>query len=143
MAYYSFTRAISAGLPIDVYNHGRMRRDFTYIDDVAQAIVKLLPIPPPEAMAALGMAVAGMAPHLIYNVGNNVPIELGRFISVIEAAVGRHAERRYLPMQPADVIETSADVSRLATVTGYKPSTSIETGIGRFVEWYKEYKSDG
>jgi UDP-glucuronate 4-epimerase len=143
MAYYSFTRAISEGLPIDVYNHGRMRRDFTYIDDVTEAIAKLLPIAPAKAMMSLGADATDTVPHLIYNVGNNAPIELGRFINVIEAAVGRQAELRYLPMQPGDVIETSADVSRLTAVTGYRPSTSIETGIGRFVAWYREHGARG
>ncbi len=140
MAYYSFTSAVLQGRPIDVYNHGRMKRDFTYVDDVTEAIARLLLVPPAAAAPRLGLEAAGAAPHLIYNVGNNAPVELGRFIATIEQSVGRKAELRYLPMQPGDVMETSADVSRLAAVTGFRPSTSLEAGIGRFVAWYREHR---
>ena len=129
MAYYSFTKAIIEGKPIDVFNHGRMQRDFTYIDDVVEAIVRLIEAPPLTEGAA--------PPHVIYNVGNHTPIELDRFINVIESAVGRTAERRYLPMQPGDVPATYADVRRLTAAVGFAPRTTIEHGIGQFVAWYR------
>lgn len=136
MAYYAFTEAIEAGRTIDVYNHGQMRRDFTYIDDVTQAIVRLMDRPP---SAAVPDAVTGKAPHQIYNIGNHTPVPLERFIAAIEAALGRTAIKRYLPMQAGDVPETFADVGRLARVTGFQPSTPLEDGIARFVAWYRAY----
>lgn len=132
MAYYAFTRAILEGRPIDVFNHGEMQRDFTYVDDVVEALVRLTDLPPANGGG-------GDAPHTIYNVGNHTPIALSRFIAVIEAALGRQASRRYLPMQPGDVPATYADVERLARVTGFAPRTSIEDGITRFVAWYRAY----
>jgi UDP-glucuronate 4-epimerase len=137
MAYYMFTKAIDEGRPIDVYNHGRMRRDLTYVDDVTQAIVRLLERPP--SLARPQFAESGRAPHELYNIGNHTPVELERFIGAIEAALGKQALKRYLPMQPGDVPETYADVSRLAAVTGFAPSTPIEEGIDRFVAWYRAY----
>jgi UDP-glucuronate 4-epimerase len=135
MAYYSFTRAIVEGRPIDVFNHGNMQRDFTYIDDAIEALVRLLGIPPDDGDGA-GTA---KAPHIIYNIGNHAPIELKRFIGVIEAALGREACKRYLPMQPGDVLATYADVERLARVAGFAPRTTIEDGIARFVAWFRSY----
>ena len=129
MAYYSFTKAIIEGKPIDVFNHGRMQRDFTYIDDVVEAVVRLIEVPPPTGAAA--------PPHVIYNVGNHTPVELSRFITTIELAVGRTAERRYLPMQPGDVPATFADVQRLTAAVGFAPDTTIEDGIRQFVAWYR------
>ena len=134
MAYYSFTKAISEGRAIDVYNNGRMRRDFTYIDDVTEAIRRLVDRPPGD-----GGAAQGEAPHVLYNIGNHTPVELERFISAIETALGRKAKRNYLPMQPGDVPATYADVSRLAAATGFSPDTSIEDGLSRFVAWYREF----
>jgi UDP-glucuronate 4-epimerase len=136
MAYYSFTRAILEERPIDVFNHGQMQRDFTYIDDVVEALVRLIDRPPAKETCTGG---AAGAPHSIYNVGNHTPITLTRFIAVIEAALGREAAKRYLPMQPGDVPATYADVERLARVTGFAPRTSIEEGITRFVTWYRAY----
>jgi UDP-glucuronate 4-epimerase len=137
MAYFTFTKAAFEGRPIDVFNNGRMRRDFTYIDDVIEAVCRLLDQPPKSAAALLGLTLD--RPHLIYNVGNHTPVELSEFIAMIEASVGRKVERRYLPMQPGDVPATFADVGRLARVTGFAPRTPLVEGIGRFVQWYKGF----
>jgi UDP-glucuronate 4-epimerase len=140
MAYYSFTKAILEGRAIDVFNHGEMRRDFTYIDDVVEALVRLVDLPPSkDGGAGGGAGGTGAAPHILYNIGNHTPVTLGRFIGVIEAAVGRQAQRRLLPMQPGDVPATYADVERLARATGFAPRTPIEEGIARFVAWYRAY----
>lgn len=136
MAYYSFTQAILHGRPIDVFNHGRMQRDFTYIDDVVEALVRLVDAPPGDDARGINPT---NAPHIIYNIGNHTPIELERFITTLEAALGRQAHKRYLPMQPGDVPTTYADVDRLARVTGFAPRTSIEDGLARFVAWYRTY----
>jgi UDP-glucuronate 4-epimerase len=136
MAYFSFTEAILEGRPIDVFNHGEMQRDFTYIDDVIEALVRLIDLPPAGEADAAG---AGRAPHALYNIGNHTPIALKRFIATIEAALGREAQKRYLPMQPGDVLATFADVERLARVAGFTPRTPIEEGIARFVAWYRGY----
>jgi len=136
MAYYAFSRAILEGRPIDVFNHGEMRRDFTYIDDVVEALVRLIDLPPATEAGAGG---AAGAPHALYNIGNHTPITLKHFIGVIEAALGREAEKRYLPMQPGDVPSTYADVGRLMRATGFAPRTTIEEGIRRFVDWFRAY----
>jgi UDP-glucuronate 4-epimerase len=136
MAYYTFTQAILDGRPIDVFNHGRMQRDFTYIDDVVEALVRLVDVPPANEVRDSNPTGA---PHIIYNIGNHTPIELERFIATLEAALGRQAHKRYLPMQPGDVPTTYADVDRLARVTGFAPRTSIEDGLARFVAWYRTY----
>ena len=129
MAYFSFTKAIIEGKPIEVFNHGQMWRDFTYIDDVVQAIVRLLDLPPaPEPVR-----------HTLYNVGNHTPVALGRFIEVIEQTLERKAIVRNKPMQPGDVTITYADVSKLSAATGFAPSTSIEDGMARFVAWYRQF----
>ena len=135
MAYYAFTKSILEGRPIDVFNHGRMQRDFTYIDDVTEALARLLALPP----AAAGDGSETAARHTIYNLGNHTPVELERFIAAIETALGRKAHRRYLPMQQGDVPATWADVERLTRATGFAPHTSIEDGIARFVAWYRAY----
>jgi UDP-glucuronate 4-epimerase len=132
MALFAFTKAILAGEPINVFNNGRMQRDFTYIDDVAQAVVRLVPLPP----VATGDA---SAPHAIFNIGNHTPISLDRFIAAIEAALGRTAIRRNLPMQPGDVPATFANVDRLANAVGFAPQTPIEEGVRRFVAWYRAF----
>jgi len=142
MALFIFTRAILAGEPIKVFNHGRMRRDFTYIDDIVEAIERLIPQAPTATAShdpAQPEPATGPVPHRIFNIGNHTPIELGRFIEVIETAVGKTAVKRMLPMQPGDVPATYADVSRLAAAVGFAPRTRIEDGIGRFVAWYREY----
>jgi UDP-glucuronate 4-epimerase len=141
MAYFSFTKAILEGRPIDIFNHGQMQRDFTYIDDVVEAIVRLLPLAPeaPVATAAPPDPAAPAARHCIYNVGNHAPVALGEFIAVIEAALGRKAQRRLLPMQPGDVPVTYADVARLAAAVDFSPATPLEEGIRRFVTWYRQF----
>jgi UDP-glucuronate 4-epimerase len=133
MAYYSFTKAILEGRTIDVFNHGAMQRDFTYIDDAVEALVRLVDIPPGKDDDAARI------PHVLYNVGNHTPIALNDFIGVLETKLGRAANKRYLPMQPGDVMATFADVERLTRAAGFAPSTPIEEGIGRFVAWYRTY----
>jgi UDP-glucuronate 4-epimerase len=140
MAYYAFTRAILEGRPIDVFNQGRMQRDFTYIDDVTEALVRLIVMPPG---AAGGGEARAKTQHALYNLGNHTPVELERFIAAIEAALGRKADRRFLPMQQGDVAATWADVERLRQATGFAPATSIEDGIARFVAWYRSYHGIG
>ena len=135
MAPYIFTKAISEGRPIKVFNHGRMKRDFTYIDDITTAILGLIDVPP-ALRDAEGEACV---PHTIYNIGNHTPIELERFIAAIEAAVGQRAEKVMLPMQPGDVPITYADVEKLTAATGFEPDTTIEDGIAKFVDWYRDY----
>ncbi|MDW8331645.1 MAG: NAD-dependent epimerase [Cyclobacteriaceae bacterium] len=142
MALFLFTKAILEGRPIDVYNYGRMKRDFTYIDDIVEGLVRLLPrIPQPDANWS-GMhpdPATSFAPYRLYNIGNNSPVELMRFIEVLEEKLGRKAEKNFLPIQDGDVPETYADVNDLMRDTGFRPSTSIEEGIGKFVEWYKSF----
>ena len=142
MALYIFTKAISEGRPIDVFNHGRMRRDFTYVDDIVEAMVRLLDkLPEPDANFDPLHPDPGTSTcrYRVYNIGNNQPEELGRFIELIEKAVGKPAIKNLLPMQAGDVPETYADTSALEAAVGFKPSTSLEDGISRFVEWYKSY----
>lgn len=140
MAYFSFTRKIAAGEPIDVFNEGRMERDFTYIDDIVDAIVALVDRPPAEGAGRDASAESSSpAPHRVYNIGNHTPVSLDRFIAIIEEALGRRAVRRLLPMQPGDVLATYADVDDLATATGFSPRTPIETGLRRFIDWYLDY----
>jgi len=142
MAYFSFTKAILEGRTIDVYNHGRMQRDFTYIDDIVEGIVRVLgciPHPDPDWDAAHPDPSSSSAPFRVYNIGNNRPVELGRFIEVIEECLGKKAVRNMLPLQPGEVVVTCADVDDLMRAVGFKPSTPIEQGIGNFVEWYRNY----
>ena len=137
MAYFSFTKACFEGRPIDVYNNGQMRRDFTYIDDAVEAVLRLLERPPLSVAQTLDLKIA--TPHILYNVGNHTPVELSEFIATIETAVGRNLKRRNLPMQPGDVPTTFADVARLARVTGFAPKTQLAEGVARFVAWYRDY----
>ena len=137
MAVWKFTRAILNGQPIDVYNQGDMRRDFTYIDDIVTGIIAALDHPP----AGDGSVKPGgsTGAHAIYNIGNNRPEQLGHLIATIEAACGTEAQKNYLPMQPGDVYETYADIGAINRDLGYRPTTGIEIGIPRFVGWYKAY----
>jgi UDP-glucuronate 4-epimerase len=137
MALWKFTRAILQDQPIDVYNHGDMRRDFTYIDDIIAGVIAVLDHPPADDGAA--KPGRSISPHAVYNIGNNQPEPLGRMIDVVEAACGKPAIRNLLPMQPGDVHETYADISAIQTNLGYAPTTSIDTGIPRFVDWYRTY----
>ena len=142
MALFKFTKSIIEGKPIDVYNYGHHRRDFTYIDDVAEGVVRILDRvaePDPDWDSNAPDPGTSMAPYRIYNIGNSQPVELMRYIEVLEKCLGRKAERRLLPMQPGDVPDTYADVTDLMDVIGYRPSTSVEEGVARFVEWYREF----
>jgi len=139
MALFLFTRAILEGRPIDVYNYGRMKRDFTYVDDIVEGMVRLLPkIPSPNKNWSGNHPdpATSFAPYRLFNIGNNQPVELMHFIEVLEEKLGRKAEKNLLPIQAGDVPETYADVDDLMRETGFKPATSIEEGIGRFVDWY-------
>lgn len=142
MAVFLFTKAILEGRPIDVFNHGDMRRDFTYIDDIVEGVVRTADRPAAPDPAWSGAAPdpgTSSAPFRVYNIGNNQPVELMRMIEILEAALGRKAEKNLLPMQPGDVPATYADVDDLERDVGFRPSTPLDVGIGRFVEWYREY----
>ncbi|NLZ83979.1 MAG: NAD-dependent epimerase [Clostridiales bacterium] len=142
MAYFSFTKDILAGKPIKVFNHGKMERDFTYIDDIVEGIVKLIdkaPTANKEWDESKDDLSTSFAPYKIYNIGNNNPVQLMRFINALESALGKEAEKIYMDMQPGDVLRTYADVSDLERDINFKPSTSIEDGLKNFVDWYEEY----
>jgi UDP-glucuronate 4-epimerase len=144
MALFLFTKAITEGRPIEVFNHGKMKRDFTYIDDVVEGVVRTLqrvPGPDPGWDSRHPDPASSRSPYKIYNIGNHSPVELDRFISIIEDILGRKAERQLLPMQPGDVPATYADVDDLMRDVGFKPSTPIEEGIKRFIDWYRTYYS--
>jgi UDP-glucuronate 4-epimerase len=140
MAYFKFVKAILAGKAIDVYNHGKMQRDFTYIDDIVEGVIRVMyKIPDAIAQPDDPHAPNSKARYKVYNIGNNNPVELTRFIEVIEQAIGKTAVKNFLPMQPGDVPATYADVDELMRDVGFKPATPIEEGIRRFVEWYRGY----
>lgn len=142
MAYFSFTNRILKGEAIDVYNHGNMERDFTYIDDIVSGIEKLIdkaPQPNVEWDEEKDDISESFAPYKIYNIGNNSPIKLMRFINALESALGQEAKKNYMEMQPGDVKRTYADMSDLEQDINFKPSTSIEEGLDKFVTWYREY----
>lgn len=142
MALFLFTKAILAGRPIDVFNYGKMKRDFTYIDDIVEGVVRVLDKIPEPNSAWSGNTPdpgASYARYKIYNIGNNQPNELMHFIEVLENYLGMKAEKNMLPLQPGDVPETYADVDDLVKDIGFKPNTSIEIGIERFVKWYRSY----
>jgi len=142
MALFKFTRAMIAGEKIDVYNNGQMRRDFTYIDDIAEAIVRLQDVIP-EADANWtvenGSPATSSAPYRVYNIGNSSPVTLMAYIEALEKALGITADKNMLPMQPGDVLETSADTTALYNAIGFKPQTGVEEGISRFVGWYRSF----
>ncbi len=129
MAYFSFTKAILAGEPIRVFNHGNLERDFTYIDDIVNGVLGVADLPPTELDI----------PHRILNLGNNQPISLTHFIATLESLLGREAVKEYIGMQPGDVIKTCANIDAAKALAGYTPSTSIEWGLARFVDWYLDY----
>ncbi|MBX3143095.1 MAG: NAD-dependent epimerase [Trueperaceae bacterium] len=144
MAMFRFTEAILAGRPIDVYNHGDMRRDFTYVDDVVEGIVRVSDRPArpdPNWTGAKPDPAGSDAPYRVYNIGNNSPVELMHLIELLERELGRVAEKRMLPMQAGDVPATYADVAALERDVGYKPSTPLAEGVKRFVAWYRDYYS--
>jgi len=142
MALFIFTKAILEGKPIDVYNQGKMKRDFTYVDDIVYGIIKLLPKVPNGDEAWSGESpdpATSFAPYRVFNIGNNKPVELLKFIEVLEEKIGKKAIKNFMPIQPGDVPETFADIDALENEIGFRPSTPIEEGIGKFVEWYKDY----
>ncbi|MBF8216867.1 NAD-dependent epimerase [Serratia ureilytica] len=142
MALFKFTKAILAGESIDVYNHGEMHRDFTYIDDIAEAIVRLQAVIPqedPSWTVEQGSPATSSAPYHVYNIGNNTPVKLMEYIRALEQALGVTARKNMLPMQPGDVMDTSADTEELYRDIGFKPETSVEEGVKRFVDWYKAF----
>jgi UDP-glucuronate 4-epimerase len=129
MALFIFTKAILEGSPIHIYNNGKMKRDFTYIDDIVEGIVRLIPLNPKP----------NPTPYKVYNIGNHSPVDLIAFIEIIEKKLGKVGDKRFMPLQPGDVPVTYADVSDLMKDTGFKPDTPIEIGIGNFIDWYKAY----
>ncbi|MBP1728334.1 MAG: NAD-dependent epimerase/dehydratase, partial [Deltaproteobacteria bacterium] len=142
MALFLFTKAILEGKPIDVFNNGRMQRDFTYIDDIVEGVARVMDkVPAPDA-AWSGNApdpAASFAPYRLYNIGNNRPVELLRFIEVLEECLGKKALKNMLPLQAGDLPATAADIDDLAAAVGFQPATTIETGIARFVDWYRSF----
>ena len=142
MALFKFTKGILAGEPIPVFNEGRMIRDFTYIDDIVEGVVRVvdhLPAPDPAWTGDHPDPARSYAPYRVFNIGNNQPVQLLHCIEVLEQCLGRKAQLDLLPMQPGDVPSTMADVSELEKAVGFRPRTSVEEGIRRFVDWYKEY----
>ena len=142
MALFIFTRAILEGKPIQVFNYGQMKRDFTYVDDIVEGVTRLIdriPAPNPSWSGETPDPGSSYAPYRIYNIGHNKPEELMHFIAVLENELGKKAKKEYLPLQPGDVVETYADIEDLYQDTGFKPVTPIEEGIARFISWYRSY----
>lgn len=146
MALFLFTKAILEGRPIDVFNFGRMQRDFTFVNDIVDGVTRVMdrvPVPAPGWDGMHPDPGTSFAPYALYNIGNNNPVELIRFIEVLEECLGKKAEKNFLPLQAGDVPATYADIDDLTRDVGFRPSTSIEEGIGRFVAWYREYYKVG
>jgi UDP-glucuronate 4-epimerase len=142
MALFKFTKAILAGESIDVYNRGEMRRDFTYVEDIAEAILRMqdvIPKPDNSWTVESGLASHSSAPYALYNVGNNNPLTLMEYIQALEKALGKSAQKNLLPMQAGDVCETSSDTQPLYQMIGFKPQTAVEQGVQRFVDWYTDF----
>ena len=142
MALFKFTKAMLEGKSIDVYNFGKMKRDFTYIDDIVEAIIRLqdvIPEPNSEWTVETGSPATSSAPYRVYNIGNSSPVELMDYITALEEAIGVKAEKNMMPMQPGDVLETSADTKALYEVIGFKPETSVKDGVRDFVDWYRDF----
>jgi UDP-glucuronate 4-epimerase len=142
MAYFSFTRNILEGKPINVFNNGNHSRDFTYIDDIIEGVVRVLdriPEPNPDWSGDQPDSASSTAPYRLYNIGNNEPVELMHYIGVLEQCLGRKAEKNMLPMQPGDVQATFADIDDLVADVGYRPATTVEDGLARFVDWYRDF----
>jgi UDP-glucuronate 4-epimerase len=142
MALFLFTKAILENRPIDVFNYGKMRRDFTYIDDIVEGVIRVvdrIPQPDPLWHGDSPDSAVSYAPYRLYNIGNHNPVELMKFIEVLESCLGKKAEKNLMPIQAGDVPATYADVDDLIRDVGFKPATPIEVGIARFVEWYKDY----
>lgn len=144
MALFKFTKAMLEGKSIDVYNYGKMKRDFTYIDDIAEAIIRMQDIvPQPDSSWTVesGTPATSSAPYRVYNIGNSSPVELMDYIIALEEALGIEAKKNMLPMQPGDVLETSADTRFLYEAVGFKPQTSVKEGVKHFVNWYRTFYS--
>ncbi|AVL83416.1 MAG: NAD-dependent epimerase [Escherichia coli] len=142
MALFKFTKAMLEGKSIDVYNYGKMKRDFTYIDDIVEAIVQMqdiIPQPNPEWTVETGSPADSSAPYRVYNIGNSSPVELMDYITALEEALGMVAEKNMMPIQPGDVLETSADTKPLYDMVGFRPQTTVSQGVKNFVDWYKAY----
>jgi UDP-glucuronate 4-epimerase len=142
MALFLFTKAILEGRPIDVFNHGNMKRDFTYVDDIVEGVIRVIDHAPQGQTEWSGMRPdpsCSRAPYKVYNIGNSSPVLLTDFIAAIEKALGKTAQKNLLPLQPGDVPATWADVSDLERDLGYKPATSIQEGVDRFIQWYREF----
>lgn len=143
MALFLFTRAILAGEPIKVFNHGHHKRSFTYVDDIVEGVIRTLDAVPGKDSTWDGLspdpASSGVAPYRLYNIGNEQPVELLRYIEVLEQCLGRKAQMEMLPLQAGDVPDTEADMSELFHAVGYRPQVPVETGVGRFVDWYRSY----
>ncbi|MDQ0243022.1 UDP-glucuronate 4-epimerase [Bacillus fengqiuensis] len=142
MALFLFTKAILEGKPIKVFNYGKMKRDFTYVDDIVEGIVRLIhrkPTPDPKWNGDKPDPAASLAPYKLYNIGNHQPVDLMEFIEVIEEKLGMKAKKEFLPLQQGDVPETFADIKDLMEDTGFYPKTSIKEGVGKFINWYKDY----
>jgi UDP-glucuronate 4-epimerase len=143
MALFKFTAAALRGEAIDVYNHGRMERDFTYVDDLVEAIVRLIAkVPEPGKPAGPADSLSPVAPYRLVNIGNGAPCGLLDYIAALERCLGRPIARNYLPMQPGDIAKTWADIALLEALTGFRPATPVETGVARFVDWYKAHYQD-
>ncbi|MBV2359320.1 NAD-dependent epimerase/dehydratase family protein [Thalassococcus sp. CAU 1522] len=143
MALFKFVKAILENRPIDIYNHGRMRRDFTYVDDLVEGLVRLVERPPVMGTSIAGDSLSPVAPWRILNIGHGAPEVLEDFVDAVEAALGMKAQRNYMDMQPGDVPATWADTSLLTELVGPLPKTSLNDGVRRFVDWYKTYHSHG
>jgi UDP-glucuronate 4-epimerase len=142
MALFLFTRAILAGEPIQVFNHGNHTRDFTYVDDIVEGVIRAsdqIAEPNPGWSSDAPDPATSNAPYRLFNIGNNAPVRLSEYIEAIEDALGMKATQELLPLQPGDVPDTYADVSELERAVGYRPATTVREGVGRFVEWYREY----
>ncbi len=142
MALFKFTKAMLEGKSIDVYNYGKMKRDFTYIDDIAEAIIRLqdvIPEPNGKWTVESGSPATSSAPYRVYNIGNSSPVELMDYIQALEDALGIEAKKNMLPLQPGDVLETSADTKALYEVIGFKPETTVKDGVKNFVDWYRNF----
>ena len=142
MALFKFTKAMIEGNSIDVYNYGKMKRDFTYIDDIAEAIIRLQDVIPQadaDWTVETGSPATSSAPYRVYNIGNSSPVELMDYITALEEALGKEAVKNMMPIQPGDVLETSADTKALYDVIGFTPQTSVKEGVKNFVDWYRNF----
>lgn len=142
MALFKFTKAMLEGKSIDVYNYGKMKRDFTYIDDIVEAVVRVQDVIPQanaDWTVESGSPATSSAPYRVYNIGNSSPVELMDYITALEEALGMEAKKNMMPIQPGDVLDTSADTQALYDLVGFKPQTSVKEGVKNFVEWYKDY----